>query len=278
MMLPASPFPEIVVVLAGLILGSFFNVVIWRLPRGESVVRPRSHCPGCGRTIPAIENVPILSYLALRGRCAGCGGRISLRYPLVEALTGAGALVVWLAILRPASATGSPWSAAHAVLQAVSLLALIPVAFIDMDHLIIPDLFSLSGVVIALAASFMPGDTTPLQSALGVLAGGGTLFVFGEAGKILFRKPEAMGFGDVKLMAWLGALWGWQVALVAVFLASLAGAVVGVALLAVRKLAGNHLIPFGPFLALGTWLAVLYGKALVLWYLSLSEPLFRLLH
>jgi len=268
-----SPLPEIFVALFGLILGSFFNVVIWRLPRGESVVQPRSHCPGCGRMIPAIENVPLVSFLALRGRCAGCGRRISLRYPLIEALTGAAALIVWVSILRPAFATCSPWTIAYALLQAASLLALIPVAFIDIDHLIIPDIFSLSGAAAALAASFLPGDITPLNSVLGALAGGGTLFLFGEAGKIIFRKPEARGLGDVKLMAWLGGLWGWQTAIVGVFLASFLGAFVGLALLALRRLARDHLIPFGPFLVLGTWVAVLYGRALVTWYLSLGERL-----
>lgn len=269
-----SPLPEIYAVLFGLILGSFFNVLIWRLPRGESIVTPRSRCPGCGRPIRAIENIPIISYLALRGRCAGCAATISIRYPIVEAITGALALGAWLAVLEPAIAAQQPWwSIAHRAVQVAVLLLMVPVTFIDIDHYIIPNSFTIPGLAIGAALAFMPGDTTPLNMVLGVLAGGGTLWLFGKMGEWIFRKEEAMGLGDVKMMAWVGALWGWEVALLSILFASFVGSVAGVAMMLGKVLRRDHHIPFGPFLAGGLWIAVLWGEPIVRWYLSLTDKL-----
>jgi len=181
-------------------------------------------------------------------------------------------VALWFTLLRPAvQMHASPVELAVLSVQAAVLLLLIPISLIDLDHMIIPDAFTLPGIVVAFGFSWLPGGLTPVQSLIGLLAGGGILLFFGKVGEILFKKGEGMGGGDVKLMAWAGALWGWQTALLAVFFASFVGALVGVALLALRSLARDHRIPFGPFLAAGLWVAVLFGDAIVRWYWGLSE-------
>lgn len=258
----------------GLILGSFFNVLIWRLPRRLSIISPPSHCPSCNRQIRPWENIPLISYALLRGRCAGCRGRISPRYPLIEALTGVGALLVWLFMLQPAVLShATAWELAALSVRAATLLLLIPLSVIDLDHLILPDALTLPGIMIGLAVSFLPGGITPLWSVVGLLAGGGVLYLFGWLGEVIFRKGEGMGGGDIKLMAWAGVLWGWQSVLLAIMLASLAGAVAGGVLFVTRLMPRDHRIPFGPFLAVGMWLAALVGTPLVQWYMQFTGPL-----
>jgi len=258
----------IFVVCCGLILGSFFNVLIWRLPRHESIVKPSSHCPKCNRPVRPWENIPVASFLALRGKCAGCGQKIALQYPLVELATAGAALFLWYA-------TGESLSSniAHNTqfaLRCFALLLMIPVTLIDLRHRIIPDAVTLPLLGAALCASFLPGDTTPFQSAAGAIVGGGTLVAMGWLGKIIFRKGEAMGGGDVKLLAAAGALWGPKIALLTLFFGALAGTIgVGV-LLAVRRVPEDRRIPFGPFLALGLWIAVLWGDLLVESYIKLA--------
>ncbi|MBD3239773.1 MAG: prepilin peptidase [Chitinivibrionales bacterium] len=259
----------------GLLLGSFFNVLVWRMPRGESVISPRSRCPSCGRTIRAHENIPLLSFVLLRGRCAGCTAAISWRYPAVELLTGCATVALWLLVLWPAVLEqASPWLLALRCAQAALLLLLIPMSLIDLDHLIIPDAFTLPGLAIGLSLALLPGGITPLDSLLGALAGGGSLLFFGKLGELLFRKGEGMGGGDIKLMAWAGALWGWQPVLLAILFASFTGAIAGGLLFLSRLLPRDHRIPFGPFLGLGLWIAVLAGGPIVRWYLYSAESLF----
>ena len=265
---------NVLFVLVGLLLGSFFNVLIWRVPRRESIVRPRSHCPSCGRTIRAVENIPVFSFVLLRGRCAGCGERISWLYPAVEILTAGATLTVWLLLLKPAVMQHAPLPLlVLRCVQSAALLLLIPMSIIDLQHLILPDAFTLPGLAISLGLAFMPGDITPVQSLVGLLVGGGTLLVFGKIGELVFRKGEGMGGGDIKLMAWVGALWGWQTAALTILIASFVGALVGLTLFLTRALPRDHRIPFGPFLAAGVWASALAGASLVGWYLSLTEGL-----
>jgi leader peptidase (prepilin peptidase)/N-methyltransferase len=262
----------IFVVLFGLIFGSFFNVLIWRLPRDESIIRPGSHCPGCNRPIRAIENIPIVSYLFLRGRCAGCRERISPLYPLVELGTAIAALVVFYALWP--DVRSYHWThLAPIALQSALLLVLIPVTVIDFRHYIIPDQITFPFIALGLLASFLPGDTTPLQSVAGILAGGGTLYLIGRLGKIVFRKGEAMGGGDIKLLAAVGALWGPKVALLTIMFGSLFGTLGAIAFVVSRRLKEDHHIPFGPFLAIGIWTAALAGDSIVDAYMTFMGSL-----
>jgi leader peptidase (prepilin peptidase)/N-methyltransferase len=264
-------FP-IFIVLFGLILGSFFNVLIWRLPREESIIRPASHCPQCKRPIRAWENIPLLSYVFLGGRCAGCKKRISPVYPLVELITALGALLLWQTV---ASSRSMEWTHdLHLLLQCFTLLVLIPVTVIDLRHYIIPDAISLPLIVVSLLASFLPGDTTPLQSFIGALAGGGALFAMGWLGKIVFRKGDAMGGGDIKLLAVVGALWGPKIALLTIMFGSIFGTLAAIILMITRRLNQDHHIPFGPYLAVGVWTAVLAGDRIVSAYMAFTSSLF----
>lgn len=250
-------------IIVGLILGSFFNVLIYRIPKGESVVWPGSRCPHCSRPIRLIENIPILSYILLGGRCAGCKDRISIQYPLVEFFTASFVLIIWFLIVTPfLSIQHQWWDYFLLALQIISLLILIPIAVIDYHHYIIPDSFTLGGLALGIAFCFIPGGITPLQCFFGILAGGGSLYLLGFFGELVFKK-EAMGGGDIKLMAFLGAVWGWKVAALSIIFGALFGAVIGILFMIIRILPKNHQIPFGPFLGLGFWLAVLYGEEIL---------------
>jgi leader peptidase (prepilin peptidase)/N-methyltransferase len=220
----------------GACIGSFLNVVIHRLPRGESIVSPRSRCPGCGRQIRAWENIPIVSFLLLRGKCAGCGGAISWRYPAVELLTAAGFGAIFFL-----DGPGIPL-----LCDLLFFSLLLPIAFIDIDHRVIPDELSLGGLAAGIFLSFLPGGDWK-GSVAGALLGGGILY----ATAFLYEKirgAEGMGGGDIKLLAMIGAFLGWRGTLATIFFGALLGAVGG--LLAMRK-GGEGLktaIPFGPYL------------------------------
>ena len=259
------------VFLFGLIAGSFFNVLIWRLPRGESIVSPPSHCTSCNAMIPALHNIPVVSYLFLRGRCGHCGARISPIYPLVEFATALVAVLFWAAL-----ADGHPgpwWNMVSPVVKIFALLIMVPVTIIDLRHYIIPDIITYTGIIAGLAVSFIPGDTTPLLSLLGILAGGGSLALIGLIGEWLFRKGEAMGGGDIKLMAFAGAMWGPKIALLGIMSGAFLGAAAGIVLIVMRKLDDDHRIPFGPFLGAGVWIAVLFGDKGVMLYMRWIESL-----
>lgn len=244
--------------LFGAVVGSFLNVVIYRLPLGISIVTPRSRCPSCGGAITALQNIPILSYLLLRGRCAKCGAAISLRYPFVEALTGA----LWAgAFIR----FGPGWQLGAAILLLTGLVA---VTFIDLDHRIIPDSLSLGGIPTGFALSFLTGLGWK-ASLYGIALGGGSLWAVAE-GYRLITKREGMGFGDVKLLAALGAFLGWEAVLFIILIGSVVGALVGlVAAWAARG--GRYMeIPFGPFLSFAAALYVFVGPQLMKWYMGLG--------
>jgi len=238
---------------AGLLVGSFLNVVAWRLPRGESLVAPGSHCPGCEHPVRPYDNVPVLSWLALRGRCRDCRTAISARYPLVEALTAA------LAAAVVATNDGT-----HDVVLGLALVALlVPIALIDLDHRIIPNRLTALGAVAALAIGAATDlDGVPQQLIAGAAAGGFLLLA-------ALARPGGMGVGDVKLAGMLGLFLGREVA-VALLVALVAGTLVGVAIMARRGVEEGRrtAIPFGPFLALGGVVGLLAGPALVDWYLA----------
>jgi len=242
----------------GACMGSFANVLIYRLPAGLSIVSPGSRCPSCKKEIRWFDNIPILSYFILGGRCRGCKTTISPRYPLVEALSGLlfAAVVIKLGI-QPNTAP-----------LALFVWALVVITFIDLDHRIIPDVISLPGTVLGLGFSFLPGFPGPMDSAIGVVIGAGFLFLILYAYEKIMGE-EGMGLGDVKLLAMIGAFLGWQALPVTIMVSSLTGSVVGVgyALLkgeSVRKFP----VPFGPFLALGAVVHLFFGMELIQWYLG----------
>jgi leader peptidase (prepilin peptidase)/N-methyltransferase len=241
----------------GLVIGSFLNVCIHRLPSSQSIVHPRSRCPQCGHLIRVYDNIPVLSYLILRGRCRDCGARISLRYPVVELLSGAFAA---MAVAR----FGLGW---QALLMYALIAAFLVITFIDLDHRIIPDVITLPGIPIGLAASFGPGMISPLESLVGILAGGGSLFLVAW-GYQLVTQREGMGGGDIKLLAMIGAFIGWKGVLLTIFIASLTGTLAGMALIFRRRGDMKLAVPFGPFLAVGAIAYLFMGPELMSWYLA----------
>ncbi|HSM09884.1 MAG TPA: prepilin peptidase [Gemmatimonadota bacterium] len=249
-----APLDLVFLVYAGLLgaaIGSFINVLVARLPVGESPVRPRSSCPACGAMIAWYDNIPIVSWLVLRGRCRRCGAPISIEYPLVEA----GTALIWVGV---AWLYGPSWTG----LQGAVLLSIVlAIALIDARHYLIPDPLSLGGLVAGLALAPLPGPPSVLASILGAVAGFGVLFVVGVAGEWAFKKP-AMGGGDMKMMAMVGAFLGPAGAMLTIFL----GALVGTIVFAPVALRTDREVPFGVFLALGAAATFLLGDALTDWY------------
>jgi leader peptidase (prepilin peptidase)/N-methyltransferase len=236
----------------GAIFGSFLNVVAYRLPRGESLSRPRSRCPGCESPIRPYDNVPVLSWLALRGRCRACGVRISARYPLVEAGT---ALLCALVVVAKGADE-------DALLGLTLVLLLVPITLIDLDHRIIPNKLVLVGAVAAPAIMLLVAPDDLAEHVIAAGAAGGFFLLAALA------YPRGMGMGDVKLAAVLGLFLGRAVG-PAVFIALLSGTLVGVAVIARKAAEGRKTaVPFGPFLALGAICALFAGDALVHAYLS----------
>ncbi|MYE33378.1 MAG: prepilin peptidase [Gemmatimonadales bacterium] len=241
----------------GAALGSFLNVCITRLPAGGSVVGPRSRCPACGATIRWRDNLPVLSWLLLRRRCRDCGVPISWRYPAIEVATA----LVWGGMAWAYGA--SPTALAGAVLFTL----LIGIAVIDARHYIIPDELSLGGCAAGLALSALPGSTTPLAAVAGAALGFAIFYLVGWLGEKVLRKP-ALGGGDVKMMAMVGAFLGPAGALLTIFMGALAGSIV-FGPIALRT---GRPVPFGTFLSLGAALAFLFGDALFDWYLRSAAP------
>ena len=244
--------------LVGLAVGSFLNVVIHRVPRGESVVRPRSRCPGCGQAIRAFDNIPVLSYLLLGGRCRSCKARISPRYPLLELLTGALFLACYVR-----------WGVSLSTLGAALFCALmIALAAIDIEHFLLPDRLTLPGIVLGLALSSWLEWTTLPASVLGAGLGAGVLLALFYVW-LWVRKEEGMGLGDVKMIALIGAFLGWKGMLLCLFLSSLLGAVVGLGLMLVQGRDLKTKLPFGTFLAAGALVTLFFGPPILARYLAL---------
>lgn len=245
-------------VVMGLIVGSFLNVCIHRLPRDESVVAPPSRCPACGALIRWFDNIPLLSFLFLGGRCRACRGRIAWRYPLVEALTGS-------LFLLTVSRFGI---AARTIFVLIFICGLIVATFIDLDHEIIPHAITLPGIPLGLVGSLITRDPSPRDAAAGALIGAGLVYLVAVYAEVAFKK-ESMGGGDVNLLAMIGAFLGWRQALLSFFSAVVTGACVSVALIATRVLSRKDRIPFGPFLSLGAIVALFWGHVVVDWYWGL---------
>ena len=242
----------------GLVAGSYLNVVVHRLPREESTVLPRSRCPRCGALIRARDNLPLVSFLLLRGRCRVCRGRISWRYPMLEAATAA----LFVACVER---FGPTWQGAAAALFAALLLAL---AAIDYEHFLLPDVLTLPGLAAGLLIAVWAPWIELRDAALGALLGGGGLWLLAKAW-LLLRREEGMGLGDVKMLAMVGAFLGWQGVLVTVFLASFAGAAVGLALVARQRLDLKSRLPFGVFLSAGALVALFFGDRMLAAYARL---------
>ena len=241
--------------LLGAAIGSFMNVCVHRLPHGESVVRPRSHCPSCGSDIPARDNIPILSWLLLRGRCRGCGERISLRYPLVELVS----IGIWVGMALAYGPT------LHALSGAVFFTLLLAIAITDARHYVIPDELSIgglaSGLALAVVTELTTGMPTIVSSVVGAALGFLLLLGVGLVGDWVFKKP-AMGGGDMKMMAMIGAYLGPLGAILTIFLGALAGSLI----FGPISLKTGKMVPFGVFLALGAAATFLLGDALIDWY------------
>jgi leader peptidase (prepilin peptidase)/N-methyltransferase len=252
-------YPEIaLVVLLGLVIGSFLNVLIYRIPLRKQFVSGRSVCPNCRQAIKWYHNIPVLSYLVLRGRCAYCKARISFRYPLVELLNGLAYLYFFWRF---------GWTVELAVFAFLAS-ALLVIFFVDLDHQIIPDLITLPGMVIGLGVSFAPGGIGILPSLIGLLVGGGSLYLVALLGDWLFKK-ESMGGGDIKMAAMLGAFLGWQKVIFVFMASAVIGLVVSVAIMAVSaKLRKTRLVPFGPFIAIAAMLAIVWGDRIIEYYVS----------
>ena len=245
-----------VVAALGLTIGSFLNVCIYRLPRGESVVTPPSRCPGCGQGLRWFDNVPVLGWLLIGGRCRHCRTAVSPMYPIVESVT----TLLFLLQL---------WQIGWQPLLAIRLLfvsAMIVLFVIDLQHRILPNAITLPGIVVGLMAClfFEPGWRSAL---IGVAAGGGVLWVVGEA-YFRLRGEEGMGFGDVKMLAMIGAFLGWQLMLVTLLTASLTGSIIGGAMIAVDRGNMKYALPLGSFLAVGAVVATHVGYPLLEWYLG----------
>jgi leader peptidase (prepilin peptidase)/N-methyltransferase len=241
----------------GLVVGSFLNVVIHRLPKEESLVVPRSHCPACQTPIHPLDNIPILSFILLRGRCRSCGTPISWRYPLVEGLTGVlfALTAAWFGITP------------QAAFLVTFLSGLVVVTFIDIDHQIIPNSITLPGIPLGLLAGLLIGQPPLLDRLIGTLAGTGFLYLVLFYGGVLYGQ-EAMGEGDLNLIALVGAFLGWKAVVVTMLVGCLAGSAVGLGLMALRRLSRRQHIPFGPFLSLGAVVALFWGEKLTAWYLQ----------
>ena len=291
------------VVLFGACIGSFLSVCIYRIPRDESIVRPRSHCPSCGKLIPWYFNIPVLSWLMLGGKCHYCKSRISPRYLILEVFTALLFTVVWLQVfagLTIPEDLGRAWLTHGNDLLAppcwryglTPLLhpALLPVywlvlwglilgTFVDLEHYILPDRVTIGGMVAGVVLSPLVPElhftaswsTALLRSVLGLAFGFGLLWLVSWLGELAFKK-EAMGFGDVKLMGAIGAFFGWKAVLFVLLSASLFGSIVGVGLIVLGKRQLQGRIPFGPFLALGTLLWMFWGRALVSAYMRFLLP------
>jgi leader peptidase (prepilin peptidase)/N-methyltransferase len=245
----------VVSIIFGAIVGSFLNVCICRIPRGESIVTPGSHCPFCKNPIRFYDNIPLVSYFLLRGKCRHCDAPISLQYPLVEGVTALGSFLLF-------SRFGISWS----YLFYFSFIAgLIVITVIDLYHQIIPDVISLPGIGIGFLASFLLPQLTFLNSLIGVLLGGGSLFLVATFYHWLFKR-EGMGGGDVKLLAMIGAFLGWKAVILTILLSSLIGSVMGVIIMIVKGKDLKYAIPFGPFLSLGAALSLFYGEKIIQWY------------
>ena len=256
-----SPMAEILVFVIGAVVGSFLNVCIYRIPKKISIVYPLSHCPACKKNILWYDNIPILGYLILKGRCRYCKAKIRFRYFVVEALT-ASLILLFYIVFGPSARFFS---------CSILSCGLIVSTFVDLEIGEIPDEISLGGLAVGLVFSFaFPsalGETSRhfgiLNSFLGALAGGGSIYLIGFLGELVFKK-EAMGGGDVKLMAMIGAFLGWKLTILTFFIAPVFGSIFGIIL---RIKDGREIIPYGPHLSLAAVVAIFFGDKILKMFL-----------
>jgi leader peptidase (prepilin peptidase)/N-methyltransferase len=248
--------------LFGLALGSFLNVCIYRIPIRKSIVYPPSSCPRCEERIRFYDNIPVLSYLLLMGRCRRCGQPISIQYPMVEVATGLISVALLLKL-------GPSLEYVFFMLFACSLIA---IAFIDLHHKIVPDVISLPGIVVGFAFSLLPFTPLPWRDSLiGIVGGGGFLLMVA----IFFEKMtgrQGMGMGDVKMLAMIGAWMGWKALPFVILVSSVAGSLIGGTVLIASRQGVRTKIPFGPFLSLGAMIYLFFGNELVHWFNQLGRP------
>jgi len=273
---------EIITFIFGLCIGSFLNVCIYRLPLSKSIVHPPSTCPNCDTLIRFYDNIPVLSYIWLKGKCRKCKTHISFRYACVEILTGICALCVFLKFGNvDASLINSSsqeffelfillkysWTL-EGLVYFIFIATLIVVIYIDIDHRIIPNVITLPGIPIFLFASLVIESVTITDSIIGIIIGGGSLYLVGCTYK-LFTGIDGMGGGDVKLLAMLGAIIGWKGVLFTIFASSAIGTIAGLTVMLATKANMKLAIPFGPFLSIGAIMYIFFGPALIGWYLGM---------
>jgi len=246
---------SIVVFLFGLCIGSFLNVCIHRIPASQSIVFPGSSCPRCAAPIRFYDNIPLLSYLWLLGKCRNCRSPISIRYPLVELLTGFFALSVYLKF----------GLSLPALIYFAFIAVLILITFIDLDHRIIPDVLSLPGIAVFFLAGLALPHLHWLDALLGIVVGGGSLYLVALVYYLLTHK-EGMGGGDIKLLAMIGAMVGWKGVLFTIFVSSAVGTIAGLAVMLLTRQNLKLAIPFGPFLAIGATVYLFFGPSVLSWY------------
>ena len=247
-------------IIFGAMVGSFLNVCILRLPKEESIIWPGSRCPHCKNPIQFYDNVPVISYFLLRGKCRYCKGSISLQYPLVEGITALCSLFLFMKFGPSLSY----------LTYFAFVAALIVITVIDLYHQIIPDVISLPGIAVGLLLSLINPYITFFNSLIGILIGGGSLFLVATLYQWLFKR-EGMGGGDVKLLAMIGAFLGWKAVILTILLSSLIGSMAGIIIMVLKGKDFKYAIPFGPFLSLGAVISLFYGEEIVRWYLYLNR-------
>jgi leader peptidase (prepilin peptidase)/N-methyltransferase len=256
----------VAVFLFGAVVGSFLNVCIYRIPRGLSIIIPSSRCPSCNNPIQPWDNTPILSYILLKGRCRVCKAKIPVKYPLVESLNAVLYVIVFWKF-----GTDFSW---FLLIYFIFLSLLIVITFIDIEYQIIPDGITLPGIVLALIFGstvlpdpFSHSDLLGFKASIsGILLGGGLFYAVGVLGTAVLKK-DAMGGGDIKMMAMVGGVLGWKGVILTTFLGSLLGSIIGIFLIIIKGKERGSKIPFGPYLSLGATFSLLLGQEFLAWYL-----------
>ena len=244
----------------GAVIGSFLNVCIVRIPDRKSIVYPASHCPSCKKPISFYDNIPLVSYILLAGRCRQCKAPISFQYFIIELVTPLITLMLYYTFgLSPVFA-----------LAAIFCYALLVITVIDLQHQIIPDCISIPGIPVFLVSSLFLPWTDLKSSLIGVAVGGGILYLVAQA-YYLVRKEEGMGGGDIKLLAMIGAFLGWKGALIALMVGAFAGTLAGIVMILIKGKNFKYALPFGPFLSLGAFSALLWGNEILYWYTHLGR-------
>lgn len=246
---------SIISIIFGAIIGSFLNVCIMRLPKEESIITPGSHCPHCQSPIKFYDNIPLISFLLLRGKCRKCKKKISIQYPLIEGITAICSFMLFL-----------KYGVSLSYLFYFSFVAaLIVITVIDLYHQIIPDVISIPGIGVGLLSALILPHIPFLNSLIGMILGGGSLFIVATLYQWLFKR-EGMGGGDVKLLAMIGAFLGWESVIITIISSSLIGSITGIIMIIFKGKNFKYAIPFGPFLSLGAVITLFYKSEILFWY------------